>query len=55
MMQGTQFGDGVTDSIICLSSICGWDGVIFPELSPEGLNSVLKVSISAGKPLNFDK
>ena len=44
-------GDGVTDSIICLmaaispllSSISGWDGVIFSDLSPEGLNSVLRV------------
>ena len=44
-------GDGVTDSIICLlaaispllSSIIGWDGIIFPDLSPEGLDSVLRV------------
>ena len=41
-------GEGVTDSIICLlgaispllSSISGWDGVIFSDLSTEGLNSV---------------
>ena len=56
-------GDSVTDSIICLlaaiipllSSISGWDGVIFPDLSPEDLNSVLRDSISAGKPLNNNK
>ena len=44
-------GDGVTDSIICLlatispllSSIIGWDGIILPDLSPQGLDSVLRV------------